>query len=287
MKKEDSNIKKLSQIGDREGIVPFLLAIIRGADINEKRKGTPIVEDYFRYLKDGGGDFWGSNAQYQTALKKFKTLVTLGADTGTIIYNENTPYASPYQSLLYEIVSKLGELSLILGSDSLRAEIKGYRLWLLKYLGQLLDEADRAITDAHLHDTPGEGTAKPFQVLGMGYDAILMGLTSRLVLLSVLLQSDSGKRELSGWRREMLEALQESLRDAGQMIADTGMVDRLGEPPDPYELKEVYEQAIRKESLPAHEFDEKELAWMKKINEILGLELDLGDIDNENDGGQR
>lgn len=248
--------RKLSQIRAREGIAPFLVAIAKGADINERRGETSLVEEYFNQLMADEGNFWEDNTAHHTTLKKFKTLVTLGADTGTLFYRESAPYKSHYKRLLFEIGDGLAELSLILGSESLKDDVTGYRLSLLQHLRQMLWETDQAIADGPLGG--GAEKAKTCEVLGIDYDAVLMKTIARLTLLSSLLQSEKGRGEITGWRREMLETLQASLWEAERMIGDTGLVDELGEAPNPYKTQESLRKELWEEMSLAREQDEEE-----------------------------
>lgn len=142
MKKKDSGVRKLSEIHDREGIVPFLLAIAKGADINEKAKREPLIQTYYKHIRVAGDI---SREFSQLRLKKLKCLIALGADTKPIIRDD-------YQTLVLNLSRQLMLLNTLLGSDSAREAIKeqGLRLAFLKGLQQMLDSTSQAIADTGL-----------------------------------------------------------------------------------------------------------------------------------------
>lgn len=143
MKKRKSKLPKLSA---QKTVASFLLAIAKGADINEKSSGILLVRCYFNEL-ERSGDILRDAAQI--TLKKLKILVTVGADTSEIVYYD-------YDNLILDICKKLTLLTILLESDSAKREITGARLGLLKGLQQMLDEAAEAITDTGLVDDMGE-----------------------------------------------------------------------------------------------------------------------------------
>jgi len=139
MRKKKTKAEKLSS---KTKIAEFILAIAKGADINEKSGGTPLVRCYFNTL-DRCGDILRESAQ--TTLKKLKVLVTVGADTSEIVYHD-------YDDLILEICKKLSLLTILLESDSAKREITGYRLGLLKGFQQMLEDTAEAIADTGLVD---------------------------------------------------------------------------------------------------------------------------------------
>lgn len=137
---------KADKLSDKTKIAEFILAIAQGADINERVAGTSLVRSYFNTL-DRSGDILREPAQ--TTLKKLRVLVTVGADTREIVYRD-------YDDLLLEISKKLTLLTILLGSDSAKREITGFRLALLKGLQSMLEETAEVISDAGLVDEMGD-----------------------------------------------------------------------------------------------------------------------------------
>ena len=139
MKRKDRAAGKLR---DKKTIAEFIVAIAKGADINEKCGGTPLVRCYFNTL-DRCGDILREPAQ--TMLKKLRVLVTVGADTSQIIYHD-------YDDLILESCKKLMLLTILLESDSAKREITGFRLGLLKGFQQMLEDTAEIISDTGLVD---------------------------------------------------------------------------------------------------------------------------------------
>ena len=67
------------------------------------------------------------------------------------------------------------------------------------------------------------------------YDDLLLDISKKLTLLTILLESDSAKREITGFRLDLLKGLQGSLEETVELISDTGLVDELGMMPSPLE----------------------------------------------------
>lgn len=122
--------KKSDKLSEQATLAKFILAIDRGADINETCRGKSLVRCYFDTLIHCR-DFTREPAK--TALKKLKLLVAAGADTSEIVYWD-------YDSLVLELSQKLILLSVLLDSDSARQEITGSRLWMLEGLRRQLAE---------------------------------------------------------------------------------------------------------------------------------------------------
>lgn len=144
MKKKDSGVRKLSEIHDREGIVPFLLAIAKGADINEKVKGKPLVQFYYEDIKRSGNL---KTELAQLRLKKLKCLMALGADMTKIIQED-------YRDLVLGVNRYLMLLELLLENESAQAAIAktGYRTAFLRGLQSALEHTSRVIADSGLID---------------------------------------------------------------------------------------------------------------------------------------
>lgn len=145
--------RKLSEIKVTEGIVPFLLAIFRGADINEQVKRErvrkkPFVQEYFDRISRAGNL---AVPLMQTDIKRYKALVLFGADTRKIIensYDVDVKYLHKHL-MLYEP---------LLQNKSAQEAIKsnGWRLMQLKGLQQCLDRVSRVITASGLVEGMGE-----------------------------------------------------------------------------------------------------------------------------------
>ena len=67
------------------------------------------------------------------------------------------------------------------------------------------------------------------------YDDFLLEISKKLTLLTILLESDSAKREITGFRLALLKGLQSMLEETAELISDTGLVDDLGIMPSPLE----------------------------------------------------
>lgn len=67
------------------------------------------------------------------------------------------------------------------------------------------------------------------------YDDLLLEISKKLTLLTILLESDSAKREITGFRLGLLKGFQQMLEETAEIISDTGLVDELGEMPFPLE----------------------------------------------------
>lgn len=153
MKQENHTPRKLSEIKVTEGIVPFLLAIFQGADINEQVKRErvrkkPLVQEYFDDIRSAG-NLAGSLMQIN--IKRFKALVLLGADTREIIENSyNVDIKNMHKHLML--------LEVLIQNRSAQETIRnnGWRLMHLKGIQQCFDRVSRVITDSGLVEGMGE-----------------------------------------------------------------------------------------------------------------------------------
>lgn len=132
--------KKSDKLSEQATLAKFILAIDRGADINETCRGKSLIRCYFDTLTHCR-DFTREPAK--TALKKLKLLVAAGADASEIVYWD-------YDSLVLNLSQKLILLSVLLDSDSARREITGSRLWMLEGLRRQLAETAEDIARAGL-----------------------------------------------------------------------------------------------------------------------------------------
>lgn len=132
--------KKSDKLSEQATLAKFILAIDRGADINETYRGKSLIRCYFDTLAHCR-DFTREPAK--TALKKLKLLVAAGADASEIVYWN-------YDSLVLDLSQKLILLSVLLDSDSARREITGSRLWMLEGLRRQLTETAEDIAHAGL-----------------------------------------------------------------------------------------------------------------------------------------
>lgn len=130
--------KKSDKLREQATLAKFILAIARGADVNETCRGKSLVRCYFDELMNCR-DFTQGSAK--TTLKKLKILVAAGADASEIVYWD-------YDSLVLELSQKLILLSVLLDSDSARREITGSRLWMLGGLRRQLIETAEDISCA-------------------------------------------------------------------------------------------------------------------------------------------
>lgn len=122
--------KKSDKLSEQASLAKFILAIDRGADINETYRGKSLIRCYFDTLAHCR-DFTREPAK--TALKKLKLLVAAGADASEIVYWD-------YDSLVLDLSQRLILMSVLLDSDSARREITGSRLWMLVGLRRQLTE---------------------------------------------------------------------------------------------------------------------------------------------------
>lgn len=130
--------KKSDKLREQATLAKFILAIARGADVNETCREKSLVRCYFDELMNCR-DFTQGSAK--TTLKKLKILVTAGADASEIVYWD-------YDSLVLELSQKLILLSVLLDSDSARREITGSRSWMLEGLRRQLVETAEDISCA-------------------------------------------------------------------------------------------------------------------------------------------
>lgn len=137
--------KKSNKLSEQATLAKFILAIDRGADINEIYRGKSLIRCYFDTLTYCR-DFTREPAK--TALKKLKLLTVAGADASEIVYWN-------YDSLVLELSQKLILLSVLLDSGSARREITGSRLWMLEGLRRQLAETAADISRVGL-DTVDE-----------------------------------------------------------------------------------------------------------------------------------
>lgn len=73
------------------------------------------------------------------------------------------------------------------------------------------------------------------QIVYHDYDDLILNISKKLMLLTTLLESDSAKGEITGFRLGLLKGFQQMLGSTSEMITDTGLVDDLGEVPLPLE----------------------------------------------------
>ena len=73
------------------------------------------------------------------------------------------------------------------------------------------------------------------EIVYYDYDDLLLEISKKLTLLTILLESDSAKREITGFRLALLKGLQSMLEETAELISDTGLVDDLGIMPSPLE----------------------------------------------------
>lgn len=111
----------MRKLGSIKNIEEFLLAIARGADVNETRKDKPLVEYYFTELMHL---YAVPGPENEVALKKFQALVAAGADVKTII-NGQPEGVEDFYHLTRETMLRLQLFSTLLKSAQAKEIIAG------------------------------------------------------------------------------------------------------------------------------------------------------------------
>lgn len=240
MKKKDSGVRKLSEIHDREGIVPFLLAIFRGkANINEKVRSRPLVEKYFDDVYRAGDPTAPLLLQMQ---QRFRCLVVLGASTRSTVRKY-------YQDMIASIKKRLDTLTVALECPEL---FEG-RTVLLKGILQRLEALAETIDKSGLlGDDPEEGgTLDEFQparlpVSRAELDRTIYLADRWLFLLDILLWSPSTRAGIRAKPTQLvlLRGLRKCLAKAMDAITDSGLTEGMGEVPTPWEIQIAQRRAI-------------------------------------------
>lgn len=243
MKKEDSGARKLSEIRETEGIVPFLLTIFWGeANINEKVGSKPLAEKYFDDVYRTGDPTAPLLLQRQ---QRFRCLVVLGASTRSIVRKY-------YQGMIADISRQLNTLTVALGYPEL---FEG-RTVLLKGLLQRLEAlAENIDGSGLLGDDPGEGdTLDEFQPARLPVSRAKLDRTIYLAdrwsfLLDILLWSPSTRAGLQAEpaRLGLLGEFRQRLTEAVDAIRDSGLTNGMETVPMPWEIQIAQRGAISSE----------------------------------------
>lgn len=238
--KETPKGKKLQEIRDTEGIVPFLLAIFRGeADINEKVGSRPLVEKYFDAVYRAGDPTAPLLLQEQ---QRFRCLVVLGASTRSIVRKY-------YQGMIADISRCLDTLTLALEYPKLFES----RAVLLKGLLQRLEALAETIDDSGLlRDDPEGGCvldepwpARP-SASKAELDREIYLADRRSFLLDILLWSPSTRAGVLAKpaRLGLLREFRQCLTETMDAITDSGLTEGMEEAPTPWEMQVARRRAI-------------------------------------------
>lgn len=279
-----SNKRKI-KLREQKEIVPFIIAIFKGANINERWNGAAIITHYFEDLCDKHFDFFNPNTftYCKNQYAKIKTLIYFGADTGEIFQN------NIYKKLIFELCAQISQILLMLGCGSLLTEITGYRCGLLKAFQQELLNAARSVsklpppdhTEKHIADISElfgnvEGIDMYYQSNSMDYDSVTISAINKLILLSALLRSKVAQKEITGWRYEALKSIRQFIIGANRVIADTKLISCMDNVPHWFCISKEYIDKLKEAAAPQfkRELTEEDIEKLYDINDI--LEWDLG-----------
>ena len=275
-----ANQKKI-KLREQQEIVPFIMAILKGANINERWKGSAIVTQYFDDLCWHTFNFFNSQTYYQTKLKKVKCLILFGADISEIFER------GIYKNLLFHIGAELSTIHIMLHCGSLAESISGYRRKLLKTFQQELENTDKAISEFSPMEQPKQNIVEIAELFtnyhnGHGqpltYDAIILSAINKLAFLTVLLKSTFAPWKINGWRYEALQSLQHTIRHINKAIADTGLTAGMGKMPVWTNIGKAYTDAIEKMSqIPQvkREITQEDIAHLYDINNLIESDIDF------------
>lgn len=279
-----SNKRKI-KLREQKEIVPFIIAIFKGANINERCNGAAIITHYFEDLCDKHFDFFNPNTftYCQNQYAKIKTLIYFGADTSEI-FQKNI-----YKKLIFELCAQISQILLMLSCGSLLPKITGYRRGLLKAFQQELLNTACSISklpppehmEKHIADISElfgnvEGVDMYYQSNQMDYDSVIISVTNKLVLLSALLRSKVAQKEITGWRYETLKSIRQFIIGAQQVIADTKLTSGMDKTSSWFCISKEYIDKLKETAVPQfeREFTEEDMENLCDINDI--LEGDLG-----------
>ncbi len=277
--------KKKIKLREQKEIVPFIMAVFKGANINERWNGAAIITHFFEDLCDKHFDFFSPNTftYCKNQYAKIKTLIYFGADTSEV-FQKNI-----YKKLLFGLCAQMTQILLMLSCGSLLNKITGYRRELLKAFQQELINTARSIsklqppehTEKHIADVSElfgnvEGVDMYYQCNSMNYDSIIISATNKLILLSALLGSKTARQEMTSWRYEALKSIRQFIIGAHQVIVDTKLTAGIDKTPDWFCISKEYIDKLKEASAPKfkREFTEEDMKHLYDINDI--LEEDLG-----------
>ena len=272
--------KKKIKLREQKEIVPFIIAIFRGANINERWNRAAIITHYFEDLCDKHFDFFNPNTftYCKNQYAKIKTLIHFGADTNEI-FQRNI-----YKKLLFELCAQISQILIMLNCGSLLNKIIGYRRGLLKAFQQELLNAAGSVsklpppehTEKHIADISElfgnvEGSDNYYQYNSMDYDSVIVSATNKLILLNALLRSKAVRQEITGWRYEALKSIRQFIIGAHQIIADTKLTAGMDKTPDWFCISKEYIDKLKEAAAPQfkREFTEEDMEHLYDINDIL------------------
>ena len=278
-----ANQKKI-KLREQQEFMPFMMAILKGANINERWKGAAIVTHYFDDLCWRTFNCFNSQTYYQTKLKKVKCLILFGADISEIFER------GIYKDLIFSIGADLSYMLLMIHCGGRAKHISDYRRILLKNFQQELTNTDKAISEFSPGEQPEENIAEISELLGnldgyhnghrqpLAYDDIILSVINKLILLSVLLKSTFAPWKINGWRYEALQILQQTIRHVGKVITDTGLTAGMGKMPDWTDIGKEYIAAFEEVSQISHvkrEITEEDIAFLYDINDLIESDNDF------------
>lgn len=279
-----SNKRKI-KLREQKEIVPFIIAIFKGANINERWNGAAIITHYFEDLCNNHFDFFAPNTftYCKNQYAKIKTLIYFGADTSEI-FQKNI-----YKKLIFGLCAQISQILLMLRCGSLLPKITGYRRGLLKTFQQELLNTAHSISKLPLPEHTKKYIADISELFGnvegidmyyqcnlMDYNSAIISATNKLGLLSALLRSKAAHEEITGWRYEALKSIRQFIIGAQQVIADTKLTSGMDNVPDWFCISKEYIDKLKEAAAPQfeREFTEEDMENLYDINDI--LEGDLG-----------
>lgn len=233
MKKEDPRTRKLSEIKETEGIVPFLLSIFRGeANINEKVGSKLLAEKYFDDVYRAGDPTAPLLLQRQ---QRFRCLVVLGASTRSIVRKY-------YQDMIASIRKRLDTLTMALECPELfegRTVLLKGLLQRLKALAEIIDGSGLLGDDPEEGDTLDKFKPARPPVSRAELDRTIYLADRWSFLLDILLWSPSTSAGLQAKpvRLGLLRELRQHLAETIEAITDSGLTEGIGEVPMPWEIQ--------------------------------------------------
>lgn len=240
MKKEDPRTRKLSEIKETEGIVPFLLTIFRGeANINEKVGSKLLAEKYFDDVYRAGDPTAPLLLQRQ---QRFRCLVVLGASTRSIVRKY-------YQDMIASIRKRLDTLTMALECPELfegRTVLLKGLLQRLKALAEIIDGSGLLGDDPEEGDTLDKFKPARPPVSRAELDRTIYLADRWLFLLDILLWSPSTRAGIRAKPTQLvlLRGLRKYLTEAMDAITYSGLTEGMGEVPTPWEIQIAQRRAI-------------------------------------------
>lgn len=276
--------QKKIKLREQQKIVPFIMAILKGANINERWKGSALVTQYFEDLCRCTCDFFHPNhTSYQTKLQKVKCLIFFGADTGEI-FEEKI-----YKKLLFSLNADLVQLISMISCISLSKKLSGYRRALLKAFQQELQKASQAISDFSQIKRDEKSRADVCELFwnDMGYshpldyDSTVISAIVKLSLLTALLKSPYARLEITDWRYAALQTLRQLIKNVNEFITETDLTANMQEMPDWTKISKAYTDKLAEIAKPQakREITEEDIAYLCDINDLLDADFGSEEVD--------